>query len=34
MMEVAGVPDKRKLKKMFSWTDDTVYVEIILIQLE
>lgn len=29
-MEVAAVPDKRKLKKMFSWTDDTVYVQFIL----
>lgn len=36
MMEVAVVPDKKKLKKMFSWTDDTVYVnvEILLTQEE
>lgn len=34
MMEEVAVPDKKKLKKMFSWTDDTVYVnvEILLIQ--
>lgn len=30
MMETA-VPDKKKLKKMFSWTDDTVYVNFIFL---
>lgn len=29
-MEVAAVPEKKKLKKMFSWTDDNVYVQSIL----